>query len=150
MKKATNYTAPINSTPEYERVCSISLTTDEENYYEKSTYKISDAGEAVKCTEEEYAASEHKFNEMAVGTHHALHKESSTVISHNGLTEENIGDFYYSYDSFENCFYKRKFAGFEYTYVYVKIIDENTVTVKINDTETTYHATRYSITYFDN
>ena len=145
-----NNTAAINSESEYVKVSSISLSADGQNYYAKSTYKIIDAGEAVKCTEEEYTASAHKFNEMAIGTDYTLEKESATVISHNGLTEGSIGDSYYSYDTFNNAFYKREFRGFKYTYVYVKIIDDNTVKVKIADTEVTYNATRYSITYFDN
>ena len=150
MKNITNKSEAINSEPEYVKVSSISLTADGRNYYEKSTYKITSVGEAVECTEEEYTASAHKFNEMAIGTNYSLEKGNATVISHNGLTEDSVGEFYYSYDEFTNSFYKREFAGFKYTYVYVKILDDDTVKVKTDNTEVTYKVTRYSITYFDN
>ena len=87
---------------------------------------------------------------MAIGTNYSLEKESDTVISHNGLTEDSVGEFYYSYDEFTNSFYKREFAGFKYSYVCVKVLDNDTIKVKTEDTEVTYNVTRYSITYFDN
>lgn len=53
-----------------------------------------------------------------------------------------LGDYVY--------YLKVKIKGYEYNYLYVKVIDNETIEIKKDDKITLYKVTSYSITHFEN
>ncbi|MBQ8229973.1 MAG: hypothetical protein IJZ32_04700 [Clostridia bacterium] len=142
---------------DYKLVWSVSYTLDGKTYTEKSTYSIAIKGAStgIDCTEADYLSSEHRFeNGPFKHTGYELPKDSTTVQAHGTLTEEDIGEYFYVKTSYYNppvsqVWYKQyEFAGFGYHYVYVKIVDDDTIVLKADGAKTTYNVSSYSLIYF--
>ena len=141
----------------YKLVWSVSYTLDGKAYTEKSTYGVAIQGNlnGVDCSETEYLSAEHRFeNGPFKSTGYELPKDSATIQSHGSLTEEDIGEYFYVKTSYYNppvsqVWYKQyQFAGFGYDYVYVKVVDDDTIIIKKNGEKTTYNVSSYSLTLF--
>ena len=139
---------------DYELVWSVTYTMDGKTYTENSTYGVAIKGSGVQCTENEYLTGEHTFVDFVAGKKFELPKDSTTIQSHGSLTEEDIGEYFYVKHYYYNPpvsqtnYWQYEFAGFGYTYVYVKVVDDDTIIIKKNGTETTYNVSSYSLTYF--
>ncbi|MBR2926018.1 MAG: hypothetical protein IKC31_00350 [Clostridia bacterium] len=143
------------SKDEYVLVWSVTYTMDGKTYTEKSTYGVAINGSGIDCVESDYLSGEHRFaNGPFKFTGYELPKDSTTIQSHGTLTEDDIGEYFYVKTSYYNppvsqVWYKQyEFAGFGYTYVYVKVVDDDTIMIKKNGTVTTYNVSSYSLTYF--
>lgn len=146
------------SIEKYKLIWSVSYTVDGKTYTEKSTYGIAIKGASmgIDCTEEDYLSAEHRFeNGPFKFTGYELPQNSTTVQAHGTLTEEDVGEYFYVKTSYYNppvsqVWYKKyEFAGFGYHYVYVKVVDDDTIIIKKDGTKTTYNVSSYSLTYFN-
>lgn len=142
----------------YEKVYSVTYTVDGKTYTETSTYgiAISGSGSGVECSESDYITAKHQFNDYEITKFvgHKLDKNSETINSFGSLTEENVGEEFvikYTYNNppVNQTHYKKyQFAGFSYSYIYVKVVDDDTIIIKKDGTETTYNVSSYSIQRF--
>ncbi len=68
------------------------------------------------------------------------------------LGEKKKDTYYYYTRRLGNyvCYLKVKIKGYKYNYLYVKVIDNETIEIKKDDKITIYKVTSYSITYFKN
>lgn len=143
----------------YELVCFVRYTTNGELKTARSaaypnldgTKGISDSEYQTRLSNagQKYAMSDATFQD---GT--TLSKTSKTIDTYFGLTQEdvgctliwrqNIGGSYY------DCF-KATFNGWYYTYTYVKVIDNETISIHFGDknSATTYKVTSYQLFYFE-
>lgn len=138
---------------DYKLVWSVTYTLDGKAYTERSTYGVATKSSGVQCTEAEFLAGEHKFYGH-LSASYDLPRDSKTVQSHGSLMKEDIGEYFYVKDSYYNppvskeWYWKYEFAGFGYHYVYVRIVDDDTIVIKKKGIETTYKVSSYSLVYF--
>lgn len=141
---------------DFEKVYSVTYTMDGKTYTVTSTYGISISGTGEDCTESEYNSAEHKFNsyDMSKFVGYKLDENSETTASFGTLKESDVGDYFVIKHTYNNppvnqtTYKKYQFAGFSYSYVYVKVVDDDTIIIKQNGNETTYNVSSYSITKF--
>lgn len=83
-----------------------------------------------------------------------LNSSKTTINSYYGLTENDIGCTIIWHNNIDNYNYYGKvpFKGWDYLYIYVKVIDNETIAIHYGneETATTYKVTSYRIVYFDN
>lgn len=141
---------------DFEKVNSVTYTMDGKTYTVTSTYGISISGTGEDCSESEYNSAEHKFNsyDMPKFVGYELNKNSETIDSFGTLKDSDKGDCFVIKNNYNNPpvtqtnYKKYTFGGFSYSYVYVKIVDEDTIVIKQNGNEATYNVSSYSITRF--
>ena len=141
---------------EFEKVHSVTYTMDGKTYTVTSTYGISISGSSEACSESEYNSAEHKFNssDMPKFVGYELNKNSETIAAFGTLKDSDKGDSFVIKNTYNNppvtqtTYKKYTFEGFSYSYVYVKIVDDDTIVIKQNGNETTYNVSSYSITKF--
>ena len=140
----------------FEKVHSVTYTMDGKTYTVTSTYGISISGSGEDCSESEFNSSKHKFNssDMPKFVGYELNKNSETIDSFGTLNDSDKGDCFVIKNTYNNPpvtqtnYKKYTFEGFSYSYVYVKIVDDDTIVIKQNGNETTYNVSSYSITRF--
>ena len=146
-------------------ICEITFVCDGEEINLYSTITPLFEATMITPTKEEYnnANDKYKFNtdefpEMLQAfslsiknlpefIHIKLSKNSSKL-SYIGLTEADVGSWIYL-EINERPTYKMKLIGISYEYVYVDILDHQTLSIKTWEGTTVYTVSRYSITYFD-
>lgn len=141
---------------DFEKVHSVTYTMDGKTYTVTSTYGISISGTGEDCSESDYTSAEHKFNsyDMPKFAGYELDKNSETITSFGTLKDSDKGDIFVVKNTYNNppvsqtTYKKYTFEGFAYSYVYVKVVDDDTIIIKQNGNETTYNVSSYSITKF--
>ena len=129
---------------------------DGKTYTVTSTYGISISGTGEDCSESDYNSAEHKFNSYDIPKFvgYELDKNSETIASFGTLKDGDKGDVFVVKHTYNNppvtqtTYKKYSFEGFTYSYVYVKVVDDDTIIIKQNGNETTYNVSSYSITKF--
>lgn len=141
---------------DFEKVHSVTYTMDGKTYTVTSTYGISISGTGEDCSESDYNSAEHKFNSYDIPKFvgYELDKNSETIASFGTLKDGDKGDVFVVKHTYNNppvtqtTYKKYSFEGFTYSYVYVKVVDDDTIIIKQNGNETTYNVSSYSITKF--
>ena len=138
------------SKDDFVEVAAITYTIDGENVTEKS-YAYLALGEAEEITYEGYYSG-------TLSTYRLDDKPRSIILTHDqktvdniqGLNDEHKGEYVYYYTKvgYEYKYYKAELLGLYYRYVYVKIVDDDTIIIISGNGKTTYNVSSYSITEF--
>lgn len=146
-------------------ICEITFICDGEEINLYSTVTplfeatlITPTQEEYKYIKDKYKFNTNEFPEMLQAysfsirnlpefIHIKLSKNSSKS-SYIGLTETDVGNWIYL-ETNGRPQYKMKLIGINYEYVYVDILDHQTLSIKTWEGTTVYTVSRYSITYFD-
>lgn len=147
----------------FKDVASITYTVDGKKKTEKSVARMY-VGKAEPISEDEYLLANPKYQVTSVGISQTLTASSKTVASVCGFDDSDKGNFiYYKYvawgsmgfgrvrgKDFDYGFSKYEIkSGIFYSYVRVKVVDDDTIIIKNSSGETTYNVSSYSITYFN-
>ena len=147
----------------FKEVASITYTIDGTQKTENSIARMS-LGNAEYISEDEYTRANSKYQVTSVGISKALTASSKTVSSIGGFDNSDKGKYiYYRYIAWGSMGFGKVrgrdfdfgFAKYEitseigYSYIRVKVVDDDTIIVKNSRGETTYNVSSYSITYFD-
>ena len=81
-----------------------------------------------------------------------LSRDQKEVDNIQGLNDSHKGEYVYYYEQIgrqEYRYYRAKLLGLYYSYVYVKVVDDDTIVVDSSKGKTTYTVSSYSITEFN-
>lgn len=148
----------------YEMVSSVEFVTDGKKQTLSSYASLVNEGQLYKheySSQSEYEKIDKKYRFSSFGVYFASVKldKSRTISSFHGLTEDDYDAYIYwgegmllgETDKYLE-YYKQKFYGWKYNYIYVKVINSKTIAIYDSDTDesnaTTYTVTSYKITHF--
>lgn len=147
----------------FKEVASVTYTVDGTKKTENSIARMS-LGNAEPISEDEYTRANSKYQVNSLGISKTLTASSKTVSSIGGFDNSDKGKYiYYRYIAWGSMGFGRVrgkdfefgFAKYEitseifYSYIKVKVVDDDTIIIKNSRGETTYNVSSYSITYFN-
>ena len=136
---------------DFVKVASITYTFEGEKITEKS-YAYLGLGEEEKITYEMYYSgtlSTYRLDDKPRSIY--LSRDQKEVDNIQGLNDSHKGEYIYYYKQTgiqEYQYYRAKLVGLYHSYVYVKVVDDDTIIISSSKGKTTYTVSSYSITEF--
>ena len=140
-----------NQKDEFVKVASITYTFEGKSITEKSKAYLG-LGEAEEITYEGYYSgtlSTYRLDDKPRSVY--LSRDQKEVDNIQGLNDSHKGEYVYYYKQTgvrEYRYYRAKLVGLYHSYVYVKVVDDDTIVISSSKGKTTYTVSSYSITEF--
>lgn len=136
---------------EFVKVASITYTFEGKSITEKSKAYLG-LGEAEEITDEEYyfgTLSTYRLDDKPRSVY--LSRDQKEIDDIQGLNDSHKGEYVYYYvqTGRQYKYYKAELLGLYYSYVYVKVVDDDTIVIDSSKGKTTYTVSSYSITEFN-
>ena len=136
---------------DFVKVASITYTFEGEKITEKSHAYLG-LGEEEEITYEMYYSgtlSTYRLDDKPRFIY--LSRDQKEVDNIQGLNDSHKGEYVYYYKQTgvrEYRYYRAKLVGLYHSYVYVKVVDDDTIVISSSKGKTTYTVSSYSITEF--
>lgn len=136
---------------EFVKVAAITYTFEGEKITEQSKAYLG-LGEEEEITYEMYYSgtlSTYRLDDKPRSV--ILSRDQKEVDNIQGLNDSHKGEYVYYYVQTgrqQYRYYRAKLSGLYYSYVYVKVVDDDTIIINSSKGKTTYNVSSYSITNF--